>query len=87
VPRTGPFEQALCAIAILNIGSVDLDGEQPSICVGQDVALPARDLLACIVALASPFLIRRPMLWLSMMAPVGEALRPTRSRSAISKAW
>jgi hypothetical protein len=37
------------------VGGMDLYREQPSIGVGQDVALAASDLLACIVTLRSPF--------------------------------
>jgi hypothetical protein len=32
-----------------------LDGEKPSIRIGQDVALAPSDLLACIIALRTPF--------------------------------
>ena len=51
----GAFQHALGPIAILDVGAVDVDGEQPTIGVGQDVALAPPDLLACVVAPVAPF--------------------------------
>jgi hypothetical protein len=58
--------------------------------VDKDVALLALDLLAAIVAM---WVDRRPpfsapfTLWLSMIATVGLASRPARSRAWTNKAW
>ena len=51
----GPLENTLCAIAILNICAVNLDGEESPVCIGQDVALAPGDFLPGIVASAPPF--------------------------------
>jgi hypothetical protein len=53
--RPGPAEHALGAIAILYVCGVDLDCKQAAVGVGQDVPLASVDLLAGVVALASPF--------------------------------
>ena len=44
----------LCAVAILDVGGVNLDGEEASVGVGQDVPLPAVDLLAGVEPFGSP---------------------------------
>lgn len=51
----GPFQHALGAIAILNVGGVDLDREQAPVGVGQDVTLAPVNLLARVVTFESPF--------------------------------
>ena len=51
----GRLERQLAAVAILDIGAVDADGEQPTIGVGQDVALAPGDLLARVIAFFAPF--------------------------------
>jgi len=51
VSGAGHCEHRLAAIAILNAGRVDPDGEEPTVGVGQDMALAALDLLACVIAL------------------------------------
>jgi hypothetical protein len=53
--RAGSLQHALRAVTILNVGGMDLDGQQAAVRVGQDVALASVDLLAGVVALASPF--------------------------------
>ena len=45
------LQHAFGTIAVLDVGPVHLDGEQPSIGVSQDVALAPFDLLSRIVAL------------------------------------
>ena len=45
----------LAAVAILDVGTMDADSEEPTIGVGQDVALAPGDLLARVVALFAPF--------------------------------
>ncbi len=49
------LEDALGAVAVLDIGGVDLNGEQASVGVGQNVAFASFDLLARVVAFRSPF--------------------------------
>jgi hypothetical protein len=51
ISGAGRLEHRLAAIAILDTGGMDLDGEEPAIGVGQDMALAAFDLLARVVAL------------------------------------
>lgn len=55
VSCAGGLEHRLAAIAILNAGGVNPDGEQPTIGIGQDMALAAVDLLARVIALRAPF--------------------------------
>jgi hypothetical protein len=54
VSGPGALQHALGPVAILDVGAVDMDGEQPTIGVGQDVALAAPYLLARIVAPGAP---------------------------------
>lgn len=51
----GAFQHALRAIAILDVGGMDLDREQAAVGVGQDVALAPMDLLSGVVAFEAPF--------------------------------
>ena len=51
----GPFQDALRPVAVLNVGAVDLDREQPAVGVGQDVPLAAVDAFSGVVALGAPF--------------------------------
>ena len=55
VALTGAFERQLAAIAVLDVGAMDADREEPAIGVGQDVALAPSDLLAGVIALVAPF--------------------------------
>ena len=48
-------QDALCAVAIPDVGGVNLDGEEASVGVGQDVPLPAVDLLAGVEPFGSRF--------------------------------
>ena len=52
---TGAAEHALGAVAVLNIGRVDLDRQQAPVGVGQDVPLAPVDLLAGVIAFGAPF--------------------------------
>ena len=52
---TRGLEDALGAVAVLDTGGVDLNGEQASVGVGQNVAFASFDLLARVVAFRSPF--------------------------------
>lgn len=49
------LERQLAAIAVLHVGGMDANREEPAIGVGQDVALASGDLLARIIALFAPF--------------------------------
>lgn len=76
-------QQRLGAIAILDIGGMDVDVQQQALRVDEDVALAAEDLLAGIVPgrveRAPPF--TAPLaLCASRIAMVGLASRPARSR-------
>ena len=72
VSGAGSLQQALGAIAVLHVGSVDVYGEQPSVSVGQDVTLATPDLLAGVVAARAPLWSAVLMDWLSRMAAEGE---------------
>lgn len=48
-------QQRLGTVAVLYGGGLDLDREQTTVSVGQDMPLAARDLLACVVAARAPF--------------------------------
>jgi hypothetical protein len=54
-PLPGSPQDALCPVTILDVGAVDLDGEQPAIRVGQDMPLSAVDALSGVIAFGSPF--------------------------------
>jgi hypothetical protein len=83
-PRAA-IEHEPCTIAILNVGGVDHDVQEETKRIDENVPLAALDLLARIVALR---IDRRPpfwaplALWASMIAAVGLAARPSRSRVA-----
>lgn len=51
----GPLQHTLGAVAVLNVGSVDLDRQQTAVGVGQDVAFAPVSLLARIITFESPF--------------------------------
>ena len=79
------IEHKRSAIAILNIGRVDCDAQQQAERINEDVPLAPRDLLARIVTLRvkrGPPFCAALALWLSMMAAVGLASRPSCSRTA-----
>jgi hypothetical protein len=51
----GSLQHALCSVAILNIGAVHLDREQPAIGIRQDMTLAPVDALSGVVTFGSPF--------------------------------
>lgn len=72
-------------VAILNVGGMDRHAQQQAERIDEDMALATRDLLACIEALRveqGPPFCAPLALWLSMIAVVGLASRPARSRTA-----
>ena len=79
------IEHEFHAIAILNVRRMNRNAQQEAERVDEDMTLTPRDLLARVIALR---VHRRPpfcaalALWLSMMAAVGLASRPSCSRTA-----
>jgi len=55
IPGARGFQHELAAVAILDSGGMNPDGEEAAVGVGQDVAFAAFDLLARVVALRAPF--------------------------------
>jgi hypothetical protein len=78
-----PIENQPRPVAILHVGGMNDDVQEKAERIDEDVPLAARDLLACIKALrverGAPFWAALA-LWLSMIAAVGLASRPSRSR-------
>jgi hypothetical protein len=78
-------KQVTSAVAILQMGGMDYDAQQEAERIDEDMALATRDLLAGIKALRverrAPFCAALA-LWLSMIAAVGLASRPTCSRAS-----
>lgn len=54
-PPPGSLQHALCPVAVLNVGAVNLDGEQTAVGVGQDMPLAPMDALSGVIAFGSPF--------------------------------
>ena len=80
-----PAQRLVGAVAILDVGRVDEDAHEQAERVDQDVALAPRDFLARIVALRvdrGPPFCAALALWVSMIAVVGLASRPSCSRTA-----
>lgn len=74
------------AVAILNVGRVDGYAQQQAERVDEYMPLAARDLFAGVITLRieqSPPFGAALALWLSMMAAVGLASRPSFSRTAM----
>lgn len=84
VQRLDLAQQVRCAVGILDVGGVDDDAQQEAGGVDRDVAFAAPDLLGRIIAARPPFSVVLT-LWVSMMAAVGLASRPSRSRSIVSR--
>jgi hypothetical protein len=87
--------EGLGAIAVLDAAGMDLNVEQTAVCVGQDVPLAPRDLLACVIGARTPLIAGSDRLAVGLgrpsvsagRRPVWLASRPARLRSAISTAW
>ena len=67
-------------VSVLDIRSMDDNGQKQSQSVYDDMALASRDLLACIVSTRPPFSVVLTD-WLSMMAALGVGSRPSASRT------
>ncbi len=85
----GLFDEVHGAVAILDAGWDDLDAEQQSYRIDKRVAFDALDLFARVIPngipAAAPFSVAFTA-WVSMIAAVGEASRPSASRQATSSA-
>ena len=83
-PARPAVEDQKGAVAVLQIGRVDGDGEDQAEGVDEEMALLALDLLARVIArrvdarppFSAPF-----TLWLSITPALGEGARPSRSRT------
>ena len=51
----GPLQHAFCAVAVLNVGGMDLDRQQTAVGVGQDMPLAPMDALSGVIAFETPF--------------------------------
>ena len=72
------LQQIPGAVGVLNIGGMDDDAEQETGGIDPDMALAALDFFGGIVAARPPFSVVLT-LWVSMMAAVGLASRPSRN--------
>jgi hypothetical protein len=78
------LQQIPGAVGVLDIGGMDENTEQKAGGIDPDMALAALDLLGGIVAARPPFSVVLT-LWVSMMAAVGLASRPSLSRSIMTR--
>ncbi len=82
-PARPAVEDQKGAVAVLQVGRVDGDGEDQAEGVDEEMALLALDLLARVIARrvdARPPFSALFTLWLSITPALGEAARPSRSR-------
>jgi hypothetical protein len=84
----GLFDKLCGAVPVLDAGRDRLDAKQQSYRIDNRIALDAFDFFARVIAngipAAAPFSVALTA-WVSMMAAVGEASRPSASRQATSK--
>ena len=85
----GLFDKPGCAVPVLDAGGDRLDAKQQSYRIDNRIALDAFDFFTRVIAngipAAAPFSVALTA-WVSMMAAVGEASRPSASRQATSNA-
>jgi len=55
ISGAGRLQHQFAAVAILDVGGVNLHSEETTVGIGQDMALAAFDLLARVVAFRAPF--------------------------------
>ena len=79
-----PPQQIRGAVGILDIGGVNDDARQQAKGIDRNMALASFDLLGGIVAARPPFSVVLT-LWVSMIAAVGLASRPSCSRSVMTR--
>ena len=79
-----PAQQVAGTIGVLDVGGMDDNAEQQAGGVDPDMPFAALDLLRRIPAARPPFSVVFT-LWLSMMAAVGLASRPSLSRSIVTR--
>ena len=82
-PRKSPHQfrkHKLGPVSVLDIRSMDDNGQKQSQSVYDDMAFASRDLLARVVAARPPFSVVLTD-WLSMMAALGVGSRPSTSRT------
>jgi hypothetical protein len=77
-----PVEQQFGAVPILNVGPMDDYRNNQTQCVYQQMALAAVDFLAGIISMDPPFSVVLTD-WLSMIAALGLASRPTAMRTSM----
>ncbi len=83
----GLFDKVRCRVPVLDVCRDHLDAEEEADGVNKRVAFYAFDFLARVIAnriLAAPPFSVAFTAWVSMIAAVGEASRPSASRQAIS---
>ena len=78
------LQQIPSAVGVLNIGGVDNDTQKQSQRIDGNMALAPLHLLGGIVAAGPPFSVVLT-LWVSMMAALGLASRPSLSRSVMTR--
>src|SRR4051812_20847618 len=86
VERLHALEQVPEAIGILNVGRLHDHAQQPSLRVHRDMAPAPLQPLGGIPAARSPFSVVLT-LWVSTMAAVGLASRPSPSRNMTTRWW
>jgi hypothetical protein len=86
VQRLDPAQQVAGAVGVLDIGGMNEDAQQQAGGIDGDVALAPFDLLGRVIAAWSPFSVVLT-LWVSMIAAVGLASRPSCSRNMTTRWW
>ncbi len=75
-----PFEQALSAIPVVDVGRMYQDFQDKALGIDQDMPFATFDLLATLIASKLPFSVVLTD-WLSIMAALGWGSRPNGRRS------
>src|SRR3954454_23501843 len=80
------LQQIPGAVGVLDIGGMDDDAQQQAQGIDRDRALASLDFLGSSVAARPPFSVVLT-LWVSMIAAVGLASRPSLLRSVVTRWW